>query len=354
MKIKNIINKIILLGLIVIGLYFFFFVIHGYSVEAQTLKIESIRFLTTDLSGLISKRFDKNGKICALIKVGLPTNGVEFEGNVIGNVTYKAGEYWVYVTENTKFLKIKHQKYSPVMIRFDDSNVGIIESGKVYGVNLLFGDTTDNKEVEGEKEYSLAHTYLDKGDNEKYFYWLQESAKKDHPFSLYELGIMYEKGMYYSVNYSQAIKLYNKAANQGFALGNKRIQLIRQLLNCLGVEDENSFQVKSAETNHIIIYFQNDEYQITNDEKVLLKCVANTMKETPNGQYTLTGYHHNYTGTAESNNRIRTQRVESVKRFLLNLGVNSSQLETRIDLNNLTDFGIQGTTFEQAVTITLK
>ena len=106
---------------------------------AQILRIDGIRALSSDLSASIYSRNDYNGRACALVKVAFPKTGAEFEGNVIGKTEYKAGEYWVYLTADSKFLKMKHAEYTPLMIRFDDSTVGPVESKIVYGVRVSAG-----------------------------------------------------------------------------------------------------------------------------------------------------------------------------------------------------------------------
>jgi hypothetical protein len=55
-----------------------------------------------DLSASTYERKDLNGQACALVKVQLAAYGAKFEGNVIGEVAYKTGEYWVYMTEGSR------------------------------------------------------------------------------------------------------------------------------------------------------------------------------------------------------------------------------------------------------------
>ena len=77
------------------------------------------------------------------------------------------------------------------------------------------------------------------------------------------------------------------------------------------------------------------------------------MQENPNQKYVLTGWADNYTGTEEINTRLRNQRVDGVKNYLLKCGVSESQLDARIDASNLTDFGAKGAPLDRAVTIKL-
>jgi predicted DNA binding CopG/RHH family protein len=75
------------------------------------------------------------------------------------------------------------------------------------------------------------------------------------------------------------------------------------------------------------------------------------MKDHPDTKYELTGWADNYTGTDEINVRLRNARVEGVKNFLVKSGVNADQLITKIDNNNLTDFGAKSASMDRAVTI---
>lgn len=99
------------------------------------------------------------------------------------------------------------------------------------------------------------------------------------------------------------------------------------------------------------IYYPINVYTITKREKLILKSVAALMKENPSKKYILTGWADNYTGNDQINTRLRHQRVNGVKKYLIQCGVSESQLDARIDANNLTDFGIKGAALDRAVTI---
>lgn len=58
---------------------------------AQKLKVESFAISEGDLSAVTPARLDENDRNCALIKVGIALDGVQFEGNVMGNVIPKLG-----------------------------------------------------------------------------------------------------------------------------------------------------------------------------------------------------------------------------------------------------------------------
>ena len=100
--------------------------------SAQKLAVESFRLAGSDLTAQTQPRKDLNDRNCALIKVGLGLQGVQFEGGIMGNVENKTGEYWVYMPQGNRQLKVKHTNYAPVMVTFDDYGVEKLESNRTY------------------------------------------------------------------------------------------------------------------------------------------------------------------------------------------------------------------------------
>lgn len=97
------------------------FLLTGLSSSfSMDIRVEFMDQSLLDMSGAINKRLDNNGNACALIKIHLPMTGVSFEGSIIGDISFKGGEYWVYVTPGTKYLQIKHPYIHPYMMRFKD------------------------------------------------------------------------------------------------------------------------------------------------------------------------------------------------------------------------------------------
>ncbi len=107
------------------------------SLSAQELKVKEL-MATNDLSASQYRRNDINGQPCALIKVGLAAEGATFEGNVIQPVEYKSGEYWVYMTEGSLELRVKHPKFVPCHINFRDNGLERgVKSLTTYSMTLL-------------------------------------------------------------------------------------------------------------------------------------------------------------------------------------------------------------------------
>ena len=102
------------------------------SAIAQKLTVESFKLASSDLTAQTQPRKDLNNRNCALIKVGLGLQGVQFEGSIMGNVENKTGEYWVYMPQGNRMLKVKHPNYAPVMVTFADYGVEKLESNRTY------------------------------------------------------------------------------------------------------------------------------------------------------------------------------------------------------------------------------
>ncbi len=81
-------------------------------LQAQDLTVRSFGVAEGDLDARSSttRRNDRNGTPCALVKVQLPIQGAVFDG-VVGNVQFKAGEYWVYMPNGGYLLSIKHPQF---------------------------------------------------------------------------------------------------------------------------------------------------------------------------------------------------------------------------------------------------
>lgn len=105
--------------------------------SAQKLTVESMKIAGNDISASQYERKDLNGQACALVKVLLPMPGAVFEGNVIGSVDFKTGEYWVYMTEGSKELRIKHPQAQPVQAVFKDYGVEKLTSKTTYTLSVL-------------------------------------------------------------------------------------------------------------------------------------------------------------------------------------------------------------------------
>ena len=116
------------------------------STLAQKLTVESFKLASSDLTAQTQPRKDLNNHNCALIKVGLGLQGVQFEGSIIGNVENKTGEYWVYMPQGNRMLKVKHANYAPVMVNFADYGVEKVESNRTYELIVTASGGTQSEQ----------------------------------------------------------------------------------------------------------------------------------------------------------------------------------------------------------------
>ncbi len=112
------------------------FIQSGPLLHARTLTLAQVSADIMDLTASTNLRRDLNGEPCALLKISFNKPGLAFEGNVIGDVSYNAGEYLVYVKANTRYVKVKHQDFDPLMIDFEQTSISPLEGKKVYVVKL--------------------------------------------------------------------------------------------------------------------------------------------------------------------------------------------------------------------------
>ena len=105
-------------------------------VEGQDLAVKYFTLVPSDLSVQIQPRKDLNGKNCALVKVGIGLQGVQFEGNIMGEIANKVGEYWVYMPRGCRMLKVKHPNCSPIMVTFANFGIEKLESNRTYQLTL--------------------------------------------------------------------------------------------------------------------------------------------------------------------------------------------------------------------------
>ena len=105
----------------------------------KQMTVNDYNQLAGDLTARIYPREDLAGKKCALVKVVTALKDVGFEGNLVGEPEYKLGEYWVYLTNNTRYLKIKHPDFDPLMVDFDNFSAGRPQTESTYELKLKAG-----------------------------------------------------------------------------------------------------------------------------------------------------------------------------------------------------------------------
>ena len=125
------------------------------SIFAQKLTVESFKLASSDLTAQTQPRKDLNNRNCALIKIGLGLQGVQFEGSIVGNVENKTGEYWVYMPQGNRMLKVKHANYAPIMVTFADYGVEKVESNRTYELTITASGNVVGQVDAGGNFYAL-------------------------------------------------------------------------------------------------------------------------------------------------------------------------------------------------------
>ena len=118
-----------------------FAILLNVRISGQELLVKSMKAAPIDLSASTYERKDLTGEACGLVKVQLAATGAQFEGNVIGQVEYRTGEYWVYMTQGSYMLRIKHPDIVPLDVNFRDYGVSGVDGKVTYTLTLLMPQT---------------------------------------------------------------------------------------------------------------------------------------------------------------------------------------------------------------------
>lgn len=111
------------------------------STAAQELAVKSMTLANSDLTGSVIRRKDTEGNNCALIKVSLTIDDVQFGGNVVGEVLRDGSDYLVFLSSGSKFLQVKHSNFKTLMITFEKYGIKSVTGNKTYLINIGTGNT---------------------------------------------------------------------------------------------------------------------------------------------------------------------------------------------------------------------
>ena len=137
-----------IVGKIMKAFTFFVLLLFSISVCSQELHVKSFGIAESDLSAQIQSRKDLNDKNCALVKVGIGLQGVQFEGNVVGQVVNNVGEYWVYMPQGSRMLKVKHPYYPPIIVTFANYSMEKLESNRTYELMLTVSGGIQSSQIQ--------------------------------------------------------------------------------------------------------------------------------------------------------------------------------------------------------------
>ena len=139
MQVKIGMNKSLLL--------FLYFVLHAFNICAQELTVKSFKLAENDISAQTQPRKDLNDRNCALVKILYVGEIVDVEGNVVKPIVKRSNEFWIYMPQNSRQIKIVARNYIPMMITFKDYGIEKLESNKTY-VLILVKPSAQNEPVD--------------------------------------------------------------------------------------------------------------------------------------------------------------------------------------------------------------
>jgi opacity protein-like surface antigen len=112
------------------------------TLHAQEAKVSSFQRMDRDLLARTQERLDLNDVPCAIVRVSVPdVKAYTFEGNIIGDVIYKPGEAIVYMTQGSRNITIKSDKFGSLKYDFDEK----LEKQVVYKMTLRLIQSDANK-----------------------------------------------------------------------------------------------------------------------------------------------------------------------------------------------------------------
>ncbi|WP_302983608.1 SEL1-like repeat protein [uncultured Muribaculum sp.] len=236
-----------------------------FTISAQELKVTGFRAVPMDLSASTHMRRDANNTPCALVKVVLRAEGASFEGNIVGDTQFRTNEYWVYLTEGTKMLRVKHISARPLMIRFsdyDDETNGLL-SKVTYEMEIQLPTVSTEKQtaatsvtdLDADRTYTNGLIHLL---NEEYALAFENFLSiSKHPGAQRQLGIMYYEGNGVKQDYKEAVRWYKKGAENGDLISINRLG--ESYLKGVGVETNYNEAARlfrqSAEQGHSIAQY---------------------------------------------------------------------------------------------------
>lgn len=101
----------------------------------QQFEVVSFEAKPMDLYGRVNEKLDLNGNRCAVIKVQVDDDIIDVSGK-IGNITYQGIEKSIYVTQETKKIKIKFDKHLPITIDLKEYGIEKLTGGCTYEIYL--------------------------------------------------------------------------------------------------------------------------------------------------------------------------------------------------------------------------
>ncbi|WP_302983611.1 tetratricopeptide repeat protein [uncultured Muribaculum sp.] len=216
-----------------------------FTVSAQELKVTGFRAVPMDLSASTHMRRDANNTPCALVKVVLRAEGASFEGNIVGDTQFRTNEYWVYLTEGTKMLQIKHISANPTLIRFYDYGTKALSGKSTYILNIELPVDDSKNNISSRQTTEIRTSAIAEYNNKNYVKALELFLNiPDDAQAQNYIGIMYRTAKGVEQNNKIAAEWFFKSAEQGLA----------DAQNNLGFIYEHGYSVEKSVDKAIVWY----------------------------------------------------------------------------------------------------
>ena len=127
------------------ALVVFLFFILSLSSFSQGFKVKEFKQNLNDGSAFHAP-MDAEDHPCGLIKIRSDNSDLQFKGDIVGDIENKMNEYWVFVSHNSKSLKICHLNFIPFVVSFADYGIDITSKATYI---LTLEETKYKKEKTG-------------------------------------------------------------------------------------------------------------------------------------------------------------------------------------------------------------
>ena len=114
----------------------FFSILWSLTSFSQGFKVKEFKQNMNDGSAFHAP-MDADGRPCGLIKVRTDNAEMKFNGKIVGEVDNKTNEYWVYMPQGSRLLKIIHPNFMPMIVDFNAYGIGEVSSKSTYILTLV-------------------------------------------------------------------------------------------------------------------------------------------------------------------------------------------------------------------------
>lgn len=203
-------KNLILLGVFLIGCLSAF--------GQQEIKVVSCILNTKDISVRTNRRDDPSGKPCTLLKVQFPKRDAQFFGDIVGSVSFKTNEYWVYMPQSSSQIEVRLEGFKPLVVKFNELETGKLDSNQSTYELCLLAKEKDAPQMYDDGMVALAHN-----DVVKAFDYLTKAANMGYAPALYVMGnesvVPFDSNYDSDPNdgeaYQEAYKYFKEGAEKG-------------------------------------------------------------------------------------------------------------------------------------------